>query len=89
MSTIEFNPHIVTQQDATHLLSVTGYEGLEPGSFSSKLIEAALSADTGNQARLALGFGSLMEAVKIYQKVPGGVKILQWIAGGKQGPQPW
>lgn len=76
--------HTITQRDAAHVLNVMGLPGgMQPGAFTSKLIEAMLVADVGNQERLARGFEGLMSAVAAYKHLPNGVKILQDIEAGR------
>lgn len=78
--------HTITQADAQHVLWVLSTEGgVAPGSFTTKLIEAALIADTGNLERLERGFEGLISAVRAYKELPKGVAVLTDIAtaGGK------
>lgn len=74
--------HTITDRDAAHVLTVVGDEGggLRPGSFTEKLIEAALLADDSNRERLERGFEGLISAVRAYKELPTGLKILRELA---------
>jgi hypothetical protein len=73
----------ITQRDAAHVLYVMGAEGgMQPGGFVEKLVEAMIVADEGNAHRLRAAFTGIMSAVDVYQRMEGGVKILQQIAAG-------
>jgi len=73
--------HTITANNAAHVLHVVGYEGgMEPGGFTTKLIEAALVADLGNLERLSRGFEGLIAAVQVYKTLPNGVDVLREIA---------
>lgn len=78
--------HTITMANAGHVLHVTGYDGgLEPGGFTSKLIEAMLHADEGNLERLSRGFEGLVSAVRVYKELPSGVDILRDFAASGHG----
>ena len=73
----------ITQRDAAHVLYVMGMEGgVQPGNFTTKLIEAMIAADNGNAHRLRAAFTGTMSAVDVYRRMDGGVQILQQIAAG-------
>lgn len=72
--------HTITQHDAAHVLYVlsTGEDAaMEPGGFTTKLIEAALSADQSNMERLERGFEGLISAVRAYKELPDGLTLLR------------
>lgn len=76
--------HTITQYDASSVLYVLRLDGgVSPGSFTERLIETTLIADTGNKERLERGFEGLVSAVRVYKEVPEGTKILQAIAAGE------
>jgi len=47
------------------------------GSFTTRLIETILNADTLNQAKLSLGFPELVEAAQRFQNESGYWKSIQ------------
>jgi len=71
-----------SRQAALHVLGVLkSPEGLPPGSFTTKLIEAVFAADISNQAKLEKGFPDEVAAVRLYTNV--GEQELIKIARGK------
>ena len=62
--------------------------GIEPGGFTSRIIEACCHADEMNLSRLALGFPHIANAVHIYKNVTGGVELLRRLATKTPSTQP-
>lgn len=57
--------------------------GYDPGGFKTALFTAIGKADSGNRARLALGFPREVEACNLIERVETGVKSLIGIAVGE------
>jgi len=54
------------------------------GSFTRRLIDAAMHADQSNRARLALAFPGLVSAIAAAKDEPEGMAALRVIAGLEQ-----
>ena len=66
-----------TKQAARDFLGAMGEPGgWEPGSFTKKLIEAAMLADTVNRALLGTVYPELVFVVTMYKDVEGGRDFL-------------
>lgn len=71
-------PREFTPVEAAHVLYVmNGQERMQPGSFTTTLIDAIAKADPINKGRLARGFPGYVAAVDIYQNEPRGVEVLR------------
>lgn len=76
--------HTISRSQAMHVLWVMGSpDGMQPGGFIEKLIEAAIVADQNNLALLEQGFEGLVNAVRAWKTLPNGVDILRKIARGE------
>ncbi|HUV11089.1 MAG TPA: hypothetical protein VMX12_08925 [Acidimicrobiia bacterium] len=51
--------------------------GYRPGSFSTKIIEAAFAGDVANQAKLAESFPEIVAAVQVWQNVYGSPDLFE------------
>lgn len=73
-----------TPEEARNVLWFFGDRelGWEPGGFTEGLISAACRADSGNRARLALGFPGLIAGVVIAKDHEDGLDVLRRIARG-------
>lgn len=70
----------VDATSAAHVLGALGEPGgMVPGSFTTKLIEAACVADPGNLDRLRGPFPGLIAAVYVYKYTPSGPALLREI----------
>lgn len=73
------------QTTCQHLLGVLDYPGgIQPGSFTTHLIRAALVADPFNRARLDLAFPEVMAAAHLWDAVEGGQETVERIAAGEK-----
>ena len=73
----------ITRPDAQHVLYVWDKDakgGMEPGSFTTLLIEAIIKADLTNKAKLANEYPGLVRAVSMIQNDRDGLQSLQNIA---------
>jgi len=74
--------HVLYHLDGDHEL------GLQPGRFTTLIIEAACQADEMNLAQLALGFPALTTAVSMYKNTPGGIDTIRRLASKAPAVQP-
>ena len=72
----------ISAEDARHVLHHYGHpDGWQPGTFTERLISAAVYADAANLNRLGAGFPGIAAAVKLMQYDPQGVDTLRRISG--------
>jgi hypothetical protein len=67
----------ISAEIAAHVLYPFNGTGYRAGSFISKLIDALMTADPENQARLAWGFPGYVAAVRLAKNNAHGIKYLQ------------
>jgi hypothetical protein len=70
---------LVTPETAAHVLFVLDGEGRQPGSFTTKLILAAASADSLNLMKLGGAFPEIAAAVDSYGRADFGRDVLREI----------
>ncbi|MGW3594956.1 hypothetical protein [Streptomyces sp. NPDC005167] len=74
---------VITEGTARHVLWHYGSEGgLQPGSFTQRLMEAVDAADIVHAELLRLGFPELVTAMLAAKNDLDGISRLQQIAGG-------
>lgn len=73
----------IKSEDAIDVLYVMTGEGMKPGSFRMNLVNAAMSADLTNSAKLMLSFPGVVQAVNLARNVDDGMYQLRVIAYGK------
>lgn len=71
---------VTTPQAAHHVLFVSEGLGVQPGSFTTSLIETMFRADPINLARLGQGFPDEAIAVDLYKNHTGGREALLELA---------
>jgi hypothetical protein len=73
----------ISKADAQHVLFFFGNGGVQPGSFTTALLEAMARADSANFTELALAFPGICAAWRLATKSDDGVEVLREIANEK------
>ena len=76
----------IDRTDALHVLHYFGKGGVQPGSFTTALLEAISRADDKNFAELAIVFPSICVAYKLAIATEDGIEILHAICAEKIAP---
>jgi hypothetical protein len=83
-------PHAYQSQHARDVLDVLGHDNhdgdCECGDFKRNLITAIICAGPEDRARLALGFPSLVAAIKSQTSNPASIEYLEGIARSYERP---
>jgi hypothetical protein len=73
----------ITKLNAQHVLHFFDHGGVQPGCFTTALLETLARADSENFARLANSFPGECAAWKLTTKSVNGIEVLQAIAEEK------
>ncbi|MFF0277509.1 hypothetical protein [Streptomyces sp. NPDC004330] len=82
---MENKPPVITRQTARHVLWIFGYpQGLQPGNFSAKLLDAMAFAPSSQLDLLGRGYPEEVAAIRLAKYDENGIATLQAIAAGEQ-----